>query len=259
MLVRYLALGAALMLGFQAAPAQSAADHVAAGDRAHTEMKPVEALAHYKEALAADSNDYEALCKASRESVDLGEFEPDKAKQKEYFADGERYARRAVEVRPNDAEGHFHLARALGRVALSLGKKERVRYGKEVRAQALEALKYDSTHAGALHVMGRWNAEIMRLSGFSRFMAKNFLGGDVFGTASWQQAVDYMQRAVEHDPHRLTHHLDYAEILADHDNKKFGNKEKARAEFEAVINGPATEYNDQFYKKEAEKELAALK
>ena len=34
MLVRYLALGAALMLGFQAAPAQSAADHIAAGDRA---------------------------------------------------------------------------------------------------------------------------------------------------------------------------------------------------------------------------------
>ncbi len=256
MLVRYLAMSAAMLLGARVAIAQSAGDAVAAGDRFHTEMQPAEALTQYKEALAADSNDYEALWRASRESIDLGEFEPDEAKRKEYLDQGVQFARRAVAVRPDDAEGHFDLARALGRQALSLGKKQRVRYAKEVRAEALKALSFDSLHAGALHVMGRWNAEIMRLSGFSRFMAKNFLGGDVFGEASWDKAVHYMEQSVAVDPMRLTHHLDLAEIYRD--RNKSGDREKAKEQFQAVIDGQATDYNDSHYKQQAERELAEL-
>jgi hypothetical protein len=257
MFVRYLAVGLAVLLGAQAARAQTAADHIAAGDSARAALAAPTALAHYQEAIALDSTNYEALWKASREAVDLGEFEPDKAKQKEFFAEGERYARRAVAANSNDAEGHFNLARALGRVALSVGKKQRVRYGKEVRAEALEALKHDSTHPGALHVLGRWNAEIMRLSGLSRFFARNFLGGDVFGQASWDSAVVYMERSVAHDPARLVHHLDLAEIYRD--RNRDGDRERAREQFELVINGRETDYNDRFYKKEAQDALARLK
>ena len=144
----------------------------------------------------------------------------------------------------------------MGRVALSVGKKERVRYAKDVRTAALECLRLDSVHAGANHVMGRWNAEIMRLSGFSRFMAKNFLGGDVFGTASWAEAVRYMERAVQLDPNRITHHLDLAEVYRD--RNKPGDKEKAKTQFQAVIDGPITDFNDAHYKKEAQDELAKL-
>ena len=254
MFVRYLVAGATLLLGASVAPAQSAANHVALGDSAHAHMRPAEALAHYKEAIAANPYNYEALWKASRDAVDLGEFEPDKAKQKELYAEAERYARRAVAVKPNGVDGHFQVARSLGRVALSLGKKDRIRYAKEVRMHALEALKYDSLHPGALHVMGVWNAEVMRLSGFSRFMAKNFLGGDVFREASWKDARRYMEKSVEVDPHRLVHHLDLGKIYADTDDK-----EKAREQFQFVINGKATDYNDQFYKKDAERQLAKLK
>ena len=254
MFVRYLAVGAALLIGAPVALAQSTVDHVALGDSAHAHMRPADALAHYKEAIARDSTNYEALWKASRDAVDLGEFEPDKAKQKVLYAEAEQYARRAVEVKPDAPDGHFQVARALGREALSVGKKERIRYAKEVRKHALEALKYDSLHAGALHVMGVWNAEIMRLSGFSRFMAKNFLGGAVFRKASWQDARRYMEKSVEVDPHRLVHHLDLGKIYADTDEK-----EKAREQFQLVIDGPATDYNDQFYKKDAERQLAKLK
>ena len=45
----------------------------------------------------------------------------------------ELYARRAVDANPNDAEGHFHLARALGRKALSLGKRDQVKYAGDVQ------------------------------------------------------------------------------------------------------------------------------
>ena len=101
--------------------------------------------------------------------------------------------------------------------------------------------------------MGVWNAEIMRLSGFSRMMAKNFLGGKVFGEANWNNAVRYMEASVQAEPDRLTHHLDLARVYAD--RKDYA---KAREHFQMVANGTATEYNDQFYKKDAEQRLKTL-
>src|SRR5207253_235014 len=139
---------------------QSAADHVALGDREYAALNAKAALQHYEAAVTADPKSYEALWKASRSAVDLGENTTAESERFKLFKDGERFARRAVAVNPGDAEGHFVLARALGRTALSLGTRDRIKYASEVRAQALEALKYKPDHAGALHVMGEWNAEV---------------------------------------------------------------------------------------------------
>lgn len=256
MLVRYLVVSAGILLAAQAAGAQSIASRIAQGDSAHTAMSPAFALAHYKAALTADSMSYEALWKASRDAIDLGEFNQDAAQREAYFIEGEKYARRAVGANPNDAEGHFVLARALGRVALTLGTKERVKYAKEIRLQALEALEHNSLHPGALHVLGRWNAEIMRLSGFSRFFARNFLGGDVFAEASWDKAVSYMEKSVKQDPTRIVHHLDLAEIYRDRDSD--GDLARAREQFQFVIDAKPSDYNDRFYKEQAAKEIKKL-
>lgn len=257
MLIRYLAVTVASFTFAAVASAQSAAEHIAAGDKDAVALNASGALTEYKAAIAADSTAEEAYWKASRTLVDLGEYEPDKDKQKDLYAEAKDLATKAVAMKPTDPEAHFSVARAVGRVALSVGKKERVRYAKDVRTEALETLKLDSMHAGAYHVMGRWNAEIMRLSGFSRFMAKNFLGGDVFGTASWAEAVRNMERAVQLDPVRITHHLDLAEVYRDRD--KPGDKEKAKEQFQAVIDGPISDFNDAHYKKEAQDELAKMK
>jgi tetratricopeptide (TPR) repeat protein len=235
------------------AGAQSASEHIAMGDRDHAAMKPADALRHYEAAAAADPKSYEALWKAARDAVDEGEGEANATRRTQLYKEAATYARRAVEAKPDDAEGHFHLARALGRNALTLGKRERVKYAGDVRTQALEALKYDPKHPGALHVMGVWNAEVMRLNGFTRMIAKNFLGGRVFDSASWPEAVRYMEQAVAVDPDRITHHLDLGKIYAD-----VGDKAKARAQFEAVLRMPATEANDTLYKREAEKALKEL-
>ena len=131
----------------------------------------------------------------------------------------EQYARRAVEANPGDAEGHFNLARALGRRALSLGKRDRVKYAGDVRTHALEALKLNPKHPGALHVMGMWNYNVMSLSGMTRFMAKTFLGGKVFDSANWDDAQRYMEESVAVDPGRLVHHLDLARVYVARDDK----------------------------------------
>ena len=103
----------------------------------------------------------------------------------------------------------------MGRASLSMGKKERIRRARVIRDEALRAIAIDPRHDGAYHILGRWNAEIMRLSGLSRFFAKRFLGAGIFGKASWDAAISNMEKAVELDPGRIYHRLELAEIYVD--------------------------------------------
>ena len=246
-------LGTAAVVALALAPAglaaQSAMDHVALGDKDHAAMNAPGALRHYEEAAKVDPKSYEALWKSAREAVDVGEYNSDEKERERLYTLAELYARRAAEANPSDAEGHFHLARSLGKKALSLGKRDRVKYAGDVRTHALEALKLNPKHPGALHVMGMWNYNVMSLSGITRFMAKNFLGGKVFDSANWDDAQRYMEESVAIEPNRLVHHLDLARVYKSRDNK-----DKAREQYDATIKATATEFNDKHYQREASEE-----
>jgi len=248
--LRYLSAG--MLLVTSIAGSQTAANHVSLGDKEYVAMDAAAALRHYQAAFADDPKNYEALWKASRSAVDLGSYEKNDEMRGVYYRNAEAYARRAVAANPSDAEGHFSLARALGKNALSLGPKARIKYAGDVRAQALECLKINPKHPGCLHVMGMWNAEVMRLSGFTRMMAKNFLGGKIFGTASWPEAKRYMEESVANEPNRIVHRVDLAGVYRD-----TGDKAKARAEYEAVMKLPNADFNDRHYKAEADAALRA--
>ena len=248
--LQYLAAG--MLLAASAAGAQTAADHVALGDKEYVAMNAPAALQHYEEAIKLDPKNYEALWKASRSAVDLGSYETNEKRREDYFKNAETYARRAVEVNPGDAEGHFNLARALGKNALTQSPRARIKYAKDVRDHALECLKISPRHAGCLHVMGMWNAEVMRLNGFTRMIAKNFLGGKIFDSASWAEAKRYMEASVASEPDRIVHHVDLAGVYRD-----MGDKAKARAEWQAAMKLPNSDYNDRHFKAEADAGLRA--
>ncbi len=243
---------AAMLCVTSSGAAQTAAQHVAAGDKETAERNLPAALQHYQEAVAADSNDVDALWKASNAAVDLGEFS-DTARTLLY-ALGETLARRAVKVDPRSSFAHYALAKALGRAAQSKGTMERIKYGTAVHDEAHEAIRLDSTNAGAWHVLGMWNAEIMRLSGLARFAAKNLLGGKVMGEANWENAQRYLERSVALDPNRITHRLDLASVYADREYRTL-----AREEYQRVISMPETDYDDRFFKQIAERRLKDLK
>ena len=233
------------------AGAQSAADWISKGDAAYTERNAPEAIAAYEKAITIDPNNYEALWRDARSQVDLASAEPDAGKRSAMYKSAQDHAAHAVEVNPGGADGHFVFAEALGRMALTLGARDKVKYAGRVRDQALACLKIEPAHAGCLHVMGVWNAEVMRLSGFTRMIARNFLGGDVFSQASWANARRYLEESVTNDPRRIVHRLDLAKVYRD-----MGLDAAAKTEFEAVVSGQLIDYNDPTYKAEA---AAALK
>ena len=245
----------ALLVGAAAtASAQSAAEHVALGDKDRDARNPTAALKHYQAALALDSTNYDALRNAAYECVELGEFDTDAEHRGALYRSAEQYARRAVAANPRDADGHFQLAQALGRNALTMGVRDKIRLASEIRGEALAALAIDPKHSGALHVMGVWNAEIMRLNGFSRAIARRFLGASIFDAANWNDAQKYLEGAVAADSTRIVHRLDLAAVYADRDQRA-----KAIEQYEWIARAPVTDYNDPSYKTDAMRRLTALR
>src|SRR5205085_2300887 len=96
-----------------------------------------------------------------------------------------------------------------------------------------EAIAMDPNNAEAL-----WRANIMRLSGFTRFMAKNLLGGKTFDEANWKDAAGLLERAVMIDPDRIVHRLDLAGVYRDR-----GETAKARAEYQTALRLKPQEYD----------------
>ena len=228
---------------------QSVADHVAMGTAAIDAHDLRTGVAHFETALAMDSTDYAANWQAAIALLDQGEQIPDSiesAERDSLFARAEVLARRSVAADSLGSEGHFAVAATVGRASLGMGKKERIRRAKVIRDEALRTIELDPDHDGAYHVLGRWNAEIMRLSGLSRFFAKSFLGAGIFRQASWEAAITNLQRAVELDPARIYHRLELARIYAD--RKRYQEARDQLGQIEAL---PDRELLDPVYRERA--------
>jgi len=227
--------------------AQRPADHVALGIAAEEVHDLKTALQHYDAALSQDSTNYDANWRGALVLLTLGEQLGDTGKNPErdaLYQQGERYAGRAVKSDPAGADGHFALAASLGRASLSMGKKDRIKRAAVIRSEALRTIALNPKHDGAYHIMGRWKAEIMRISGFSRFFAKSFLGAGIFNQASWGKAIYNMEQAVQLDPGRIYHHLELAEIYAE--RKRVAD---ARTQLHLVDSLPDREIMDSVYKR----------
>ncbi len=240
-----------LLLGCLAAPlsAQTVEEHVAAGVIAQLARDPTASLNHFEAALAIDPRSYEANWRAAEALIDIGKQTPDSVKspaRDSLYARAESLARVAVEINQEGADGYFVLSAAIGRASLTKSKKERVRRAAEIREAALRSLELQPDHHKSLHVLGRWNAEIMRLSGLTRFFAKNFLGGKIFNAASWDSAVVYMDRAVVASPENIYHRLDLAEVLID--RRRYS---EARTHLEHIGQLPVYDVMDPEYQEQA--------
>jgi tetratricopeptide (TPR) repeat protein len=233
----------------QAAPAQTIAHHVAVGDSLYDAMKPAEAREQYRAALFIDAANYEALWKFARAQVDVAKqlvADQDRELREELYNDAWIYAAEAVRVDSTGADGHFMLAQVLGRLSRTKGGKDRVRFGRQIYDAAALALRLDSLHDGAHHVMGAWHAEVKRLSGITKFFAKTFLGGGFLSRASWDSAVVHLERAVQIRPDYIYHRLELAEVYLDLEDYA-----RARDQLQRLLELPTTDVMDSRHKETA--------
>ena len=259
--MRLLAPLMALALAAAASPlaAQNAAEHVKLGDSATAALQPEVALRHFQAALALDSTNYEANWKAARAIADVakqieGNADSLKKRRDSLYTVGRSFAERAIRADSLGADGHYSLAMVLGRLSRTKGSKERVRYAKLIYDEANRAVALNPNHDGAHHVLGAWNAEVKRLSGFQRFFAKALFGGGFMSVATWDAAVMHLERAVALNPQHIYHRLELAEVYAD-----LGQYTKAREQLAIIPTLPIRDVLDARYKEDAAALLADIK
>ena len=232
--------------------AQTAAEHIAAGDSAFDTLHPDSALLHYQAAIALDSSNYEALWKAARSIADVAKQlqkkkdDTEERRRDSLYTVGRGYAEAAIRANPDGANGHYALAMVLGRLSRTKGSKERVRFARVIFDEASRAVAIDSGHDGAHHVLGAWHAEVRRLSGIQRLFAKTLFGGGFMSRASWDWAVWHLHNAVHYNPNYVYHRLELAEVLVD-----VGKYAEAREQLEAIPPLPLRDVLDPQYKREA--------
>jgi len=264
-----------VLLGASPLAAQSPlSEQIALGDSARAALHSEEALRHYQAAVEEVQRALgtqleniagvhptnplycEALWKAAREISDVAkQLLGDSLKQRRdsLYSVGRTWAEAAVRADSSVANAHFSLALVLGRLSRTRGGKERVRFAKIIYDETVRTIQMDPKHDGAYHILGMWNAEVKRLSGFTRFAAKTFLGAGFMSRASWDSAVANMERAVQLNPQHVYHRLELASVYLDVDQPA-----KAKEQLQAIAALRDGDPMDPYYKRLAAAALADI-
>ncbi|MBU1076732.1 MAG: hypothetical protein KKH98_05525 [Spirochaetes bacterium] len=240
-----------LNLSFPNLHAQSAKDLLQQADDKFDALQYKSAIILYGDVLKKDPANYRALWRtahayANRGVVLLGKDADDDVIEALYLK-GASFAKKAIKVKPDGADGHALLSVCEGRLAMFAGGKRKVELSKNVQKEALLAIKYDPKHDGALHVLGVWHREVATLGGMLKFFAKVLYGG--LPDASLKEAIAYMKKSVAIAPDNLEHHLDLGKCYEENDQEDLAMKE-----YKTVLSLPNKEAHDKDIKKEA-KEL----
>ncbi len=233
------------------APDSTLAVAVREGDAAFQVFDNETARLCYERAFAIDSTNCDVLWKLARSDVNRGISSPNDEKAR-WFASGEGHARRCVALYPDSSEAHFFLAVAIGQMTKVVGNKRRIELSKDVEREAEATLTLDPQHAGAMHILGRWNYEIASLGWLSKMAAKIVYGGVPPG-ASYQQAQTWFERAIVIRPDMPLNHLWLGETLI-----KTHDYPRARDELQTCLNLDDVLWDDSRTKDQARKSLQEI-
>jgi len=229
-----------------------AAGLLATGDSAYARLELDVATAHYRRARGAAPGSYEAAWKLARALTDAATLRTSAKEQGRLCEEAAVLARAAVALNPAGAKGHAYLAIALGKLALSVGGREKVRLAHDIQREARTALALDPREDVAHDVLGVWNREIVELPGALRFFATVLYGRLPRG--SMDSAVAHLRAAVALRPAAIPHAVELGITLAAerHDDE-------AAAVLEGALALPTGWVGDDVYRARARKALAAVR
>lgn len=180
------------------------------------DYKDTEALQVYEQVLAISPQNFEALCKASFLHNRMGDRYQDETQKTEHFEKAKTYAMQAYGLRPHDAEANYVMAMSVGNLAMVSGPRKRLEGINQAKIFVDEALKSNSEHSGAWHLLGRWHFKMANLN-LAEVTAAKIIFGGVTEEASNLKAIEAIQKAIQYNPENLRYYYDLATIYKELD------------------------------------------
>jgi len=169
-----------------------------------------DALSCFQQLLKSDSNNVEFLTYSSMFYSKKGNEFKDEKTRLSYFNTGLYLAQKALQLDAFNAEAHYCVALALGRINEFADTKTKIANSKDIKLHIDEALKYNPAHAGAYHILGRWNRTIANFGSVERFMINSMYGGVPKG-ATLDGALNAFIKAVAFEPAYKLHQYELAQ------------------------------------------------
>jgi tetratricopeptide (TPR) repeat protein len=162
--------------------------------------------------LESPRADVPLLWRGARAYVVYGILATSRQESEAHLLRASAYARRALQLAPQDVHAHYWLAVATGRRALRGDFWRILPLAIETYTQAYHILTVDSLHAGAHNIIGKLYSEVRKQPWAIRKLAANITRKDVMKYASWSNAELYLKRAVVLDPTSVVYRADLAQL-----------------------------------------------
>ncbi len=201
-----------------------------------------------KKAEGLEVDNFEVVWRLARAHFDFFDNSEDENVISENAHTGLDYATKALEMDESRAESHKWYGILIGQVGILEGTKQKILNSYEVKEHTLKAIELDPEDDGNFHVMGRWHHTLADLSWFERKIA-----GLIYAKppkASFDEAVEFFQQAIDMEPGEVRHHLWLGKSY-----EGLGDKEAAKNAYTAALAITAENDSDRILQKEAQELL----
>ena len=171
----------------------------------------------YKQVLAADPKNMQALIRSAEISVAAGNRQEDKKIRKGFYETSKDFAGKAIALDSNSAEANYIRALAANKLAeVETENKKMVAHLKDVRTYVDKALSINPNHAKSNYVLGKWHYNVVNMQWAKKSALKVLFGG--MQPATIEDAEKYMEKAKAYEPYFVINSLDLAKAYK-YDNK----------------------------------------
>jgi tetratricopeptide (TPR) repeat protein len=173
-----------------------------------------EGLLCFQKLLKSDSSNLIYLTSASIFYSKKGnEIKKEKSRQT-YFNIAFYLAKKALALVPQNAESNYCMALAMGRMNEFASNKTKIANSKSIKKYIDASLALNPAHAGAYHLLGRWNRTIAKFGPLDKMMINKLYGGMPKG-ATLTGALNAFIKAVALEPNYKLHQFELAQTYLD--------------------------------------------
>lgn len=215
-------------------------------------LKEEAALDKYKQVLAADTANVQALVRSSELCSSIGTRQADKNAKTAYYTLAKKYADKAIAANARSSDACYVRAVAAGKLTeVETENKKMIADVKDIRTYAEKALALNPDNGKANYILGKWNFEMLTLSWAKKAAVKVLYGG--MPAATIENTYKYMEKCRTLEPYFALNYLDLAKAY------KYDHKPaKAIEVLNQLVKLPTRSAGDAALKSEGKKMLSEI-